>query len=209
MGEHPSAVQALPPEEVVRESVGLRPVQLGGEEAVETGGPEQLGQGGREPEAVRQPAHPVTLAELPFQPRLPPQQLPRDRFSADHVHVGLDPHAAGRLPAAPGGQVSDPLEELGIDLANELVGLAGAVDEGHLRVAVQQVHHRVEGAPGLASGLLQRPQPGEVDVGLTGQSQPPARRVDGAETGQVFLQRGVRRVDRLTRPGFGHRPEGG
>src|SRR5207302_5945404 len=73
-------VQALPPEEVVGEAVGLRPVELGREEAVDAGAPEELGERRREPEAVRQPAHPVALAELPLEPALAPEQLADDRL---------------------------------------------------------------------------------------------------------------------------------
>ena len=54
--EHPAAVEALPPEEVVGHDVGLGPVHLDGEEAGDAGEVQELRQRRREAEAVGEPA---------------------------------------------------------------------------------------------------------------------------------------------------------
>src|SRR5438309_9252576 len=52
-------------------------------------------------------------------PALAPEQLADDRLAADHVHVRLDPHASGRLPAAAGGQLPHAREEVRVGRSEE------------------------------------------------------------------------------------------
>ena len=58
---------------------------------------------------------------------------------------------------------------------------------------LHQAQHGVEGAPGLAPGLAQRPQPGHVDVGVAGGDDAHVERRPGL--GDAGAQRGVRGRD--------------
>ncbi len=164
VGEDTGAVDALPPEGVVREPVDLAPGDLLRQEPRRAGQLHELGHGRRVAEGVRQP-HLLRLdAELVQEELLPVQELPGHRLAADHVGVRLHPHAADRHEL-PGLDLRlDPCEHLGPVLLDprELLRLRHGEDE--LGVRVHQVDH-VRGRTGhLADRLAQRPQPGRVDV---------------------------------------------
>ena len=91
VGEHAAAVEPLPPEQVVRKLVGLRPRHLDGEERVDAALAQQLRQRRREAEAVGQPADAMALAEGALEIALAVEDLPHQALAARHVGVGLDP----------------------------------------------------------------------------------------------------------------------
>jgi hypothetical protein len=62
----------------------------------------------------------------------------------------------------------DRLEEVRVILPNVVVELRLALGEVVVGELLHQVQHGVEGAAGLAPRLAQRPQPGDVDVGVAG-----------------------------------------
>ena len=87
---------------------------------------------------------------------------------AREVAVGLDPHPADGLPAPLFDPFLDGLEQLGIIVLDVLVELRLALGEVVLGELFHQPQDCMEGAPGLAARLAQRPEPGHVDVGVSG-----------------------------------------
>src|SRR4051794_33895013 len=74
--------------------------------------------------------------------------------------------------STPGGHVRlDPLEQLRVVLLEERVELGRRLVERDVRVAVEQADRGPQRAPRLAPRLLQRPAPGEVEVGVAGEQQ--------------------------------------
>ncbi len=172
VGEDAGAVDALPAEGVVRERVHLRPGDLLRQEPVRAREPDDLRHRGGVAEGVGQPDAPGLDAELVEEELLAVHELPDHGLAADHVGVGLHPHAADRYEPALRDLLLDPLEELGpVDLDPvQLLRLRHG--EHELGVPVHQVDH-VGGGPGdLADGLAQRPQPGRVDVGVADGADP-------------------------------------
>ena len=164
--EDAGAVEALPPERVVREAVGGVPGDLLGEEPLRTRQRDELGQGGGVAERVGQPHLAGLDAELVEEEPLAVVQLPGEGLAAGHVGVGLDPHAAHGHEAALAHPVDHPGPDLGAVLLEpgELLGRGHGVDE--LGVVVHQGDDVGAGAGHLAHRLAHRPQPGGVDVGV-------------------------------------------
>lgn len=98
MGQHPAAVEALPPEEIGGNMVGLAPVDLDREEAVDATLSQDLRQRAGKAEAVRQPADRMAGAEGLFEIALAIENLTGEAFAGRHVRVGLHPHAADGFP---------------------------------------------------------------------------------------------------------------
>ena len=167
MGEHPGAVDALPPEGVVWHAVGLVPGDLLGEEVAGAGGRDDLRERGRVAERVRQPHLGALHPELLEEEALPGHELPRHRLAAGHVGIGFDPHAADRDELTAGDLGPDPFEEFGVVVPDpgELLGRRAGEDEPG--VLVHQSHHRGERPGALADRLAHRPQPRGVDVRMT------------------------------------------
>ena len=176
VGEHASAVEPLPPEEIVGKAVGLRPVDLDGEKRVDAALAHELRQRRRKAEAVGQPADPMALAERPLEIALAVEDLPRQALAARHVRIGLDPHAADRLPLARRDALANLGEQFWIVLLDLRVELRARLVEAELGRALHQRQHGREGAPQFAPRLLIGPQPGEVDVGMAGESDLALRR---------------------------------
>src|SRR5215212_10809985 len=123
VGDHRAPVYALPLVEVVRELVGLAPVELVGEEALHPSTPEQLRERRREPEGVGQPGHPRAMAELLLEIPLAIEHLAHHRLAGGDLAVRLHPRAAYRLPAPLLDPPPYPLEDLMRFCFDPLVGL--------------------------------------------------------------------------------------
>ena len=167
-GGHLAAVHPLPGEVMVGEGVALvvAPEDLLGHQVAHPALAQQLGQRGRVAEGVRQPEHPAVHPQLlPVEP-LAEDQLPHQRLAGGDVGVRL--HIHGPLgdppPGLDGG--ADPLVQFGVMVAAHLVGGGLALQEPVVRVLVQQPQLGRKGAGSLAVGLLHRPQPGQVQVGV-------------------------------------------
>ena len=166
VGQNLGAVDAPPDEGVVGDAVDLIPGQLGGHEVVDAGLAHDLGQGTGVAKDIGQPQDLVVLAEfLPEEP-LAVEELTDQALAGGQIAVGLQPHAAFRLPAALGNALLDLLVELGIALLQEVVehGLAG--HELVVGELLHELEHRGEGADHLLPGLGYGPPPGHVDVGV-------------------------------------------
>ena len=168
---------------------------------VDPGLVQELRQRRGEAEAVGQPADGVALAERLLEVALAVEELADEGLAGRHVGVGLDPHGAVRLPLAGGDLLLDAGEERRVVLLEVGVELGGRLVEDEVRVAVHQRQHGREGAAGLAAGLGQRPEPGEVDVRVPGQRQRAVLRVAVAQVAQPLAESvgGARRPRRAGR----------
>ena len=168
MGEHPGAVDALPPERRVREAVGAVPRQLLGDEAAHAAGGEHLRQPGRVAEHVGDPHLAAPTAEVLLEVALAVDDLADDALAGRQVHVRLDPHPADRHPLPVGDLVDDAGEQLRLALGDPRVLLRLRAREPVVGLGVHQRDRRGERAAALAHRLAERPQPRRVDVRVAG-----------------------------------------
>ncbi len=163
--QHPRAVQALPPQQLIGHLVVLVPTHFVGDEILHPRQLDQLGQRPAIAEGIRQPQdRRIHVAEMTAEVAAPQQELPRQQFRADGVAIRLDPRAAHRLPAPLFHPLLDLLEQLRVVFFGVFVELRLTLGKRVLRELVHQPQHRAEGAPGLANRLRERPQPRHVDV---------------------------------------------
>ena len=92
--------------------------------------------------------------------------LADERFAADAVDVGFDPHAAVGLPAAVLHALLHLLEERGRLLLDPRVLLSLGAEEAVLGIALHQRELVAEGAETLALGLADGPEPGGIEMGV-------------------------------------------
>ena len=142
------------------------PGQLLGQEARDPRLAHQLRQLGGVAEDVRVPELRAAAAELGLEEALAVEELARQRLPGRQVAVGLDPGAADRDPAAGGDGLAHPRVERRGAVAQPRVVLGLRVGEDVLGVVVEQPQLGGRGADELAVGLLERPQPGRVEVGM-------------------------------------------
>ena len=168
VGQHPAAVQPLPPEHVVGEGLGLRilPQQLLRGEVWYLALAQDLRQRGAEAEGVRHPGHAAVRAQVLPEPTFPPDDLPDQALAGGNVGVRLDPHGALGQERTLRRLVHHPPEYLGVQRAQILDDGRLAHEEAVLRVLLHQRQLVAVGAGRLAHGFLHRPQPGHVQVGL-------------------------------------------
>ena len=114
------------------------------------------------------------------------EELPRQRFRARDVAVGLHPRAAQRLPTAIPHPLLDDLKQLRIILPHEIIQLGLALAEAEFGVLLHQADDVVERPSALAPGLAQRPKPGHVNVGVSNGSDVHVQR--SARLGNVLPQ---------------------
>ena len=162
--EHLGAVYALPPESIVGIEVVFRPAQLTGHKVIHVAQLHDLRQRGGIAEHVRQPEDAVVLAEFLAEELLAIQELAYQRFARRDVAVGLDPHAAFRLPAAIGNRLLDALVQFRRVLLHKLIQDRLTGHELVFGILLHQVQNRGKAAHGLVPRLIQIPQPGHVDV---------------------------------------------
>ena len=172
VGEHACAVEPFPPERVVGEPVLLVPRQLLRHEAGHPAGCEHLWQTGRVAEHVGDPHLGAAPPEVPLEVPLAVHDLAHEALAGRQVHVGLDPHPAGRHPLSARDLRRDAGEELGLAVLDPRVLLRLRADEPVLGVLVHQPDGRGERPLALASRLADRPQPGGVDVRMPGRDDP-------------------------------------
>ena len=161
-----AAVQPLPGERVVFGLGEAVPGQLLRQEAGDAGLAHQLRELGGVAEDVGVPELRAVAAELAREEALAVEELTRERLAAREVAVGLDPRPADRDPAAGGDRLADALEQRRGAIAQPGVVLRLRVGEDVLGIVVEQPQLCGRGADQLAVGLLERPQPGGVEVGV-------------------------------------------
>ncbi len=167
VGQHAAAVDALPPERLVRETVGLVPRQLLRHEPAHPSGGEDLRQASRIAEHVGDPHLGRRDPEVLGEPPLTVDDLAGDALPRRQVHVRFDPHPSDRYPLPGGDLGDDPVEQLGLPLAHPVVLLGLRAREHEVRRVVHQADCRGERPHALAHRLPDRPQPRRVDVGVS------------------------------------------
>jgi hypothetical protein len=132
----------------------------------------------------------VRSAEPVGEVALTVEQLAHERLARGHHAVGLDPHAADRLEAPAGGQLTQALEQRRIVLLEEGEELGRRLVEVKAGMTLEQAGRRRERPPRLTPRLDQRPAPREVEVGVAGQRQSPGRRVPRCQRAELALEHG-------------------
>ena len=168
----------------------VAPENFLGDEIVHPALRQQLRQRGRIAEGIRQPENAAVDAELLLKEPLAEHELPHERFAGGDVRVRFDIPRAFGDPAARLRGLADAGVQLGIMVAAHLIGGGLALDKAVAGVALQQAQLRGKGARGLAVGLLHRPQPGQVQVGVAHGGH--ARRGGAVAAGQQRAQRFAR-----------------
>jgi hypothetical protein len=125
VGEHPGAVDTLPPERVVGEPVDLVPRHLLGQEPADPRQGKDLREVGRVAEHVRQPQAAGLHVHLVGEEALAVDDLADERLAAREVAVRLDPHAPHHLELSLRDLLADPVVETGVVGADpgQLLGL--------------------------------------------------------------------------------------
>ena len=164
--EHRRAVDPDPAEGVVLGRVEPVPRELLREEAVDAGAAHDLRQLAVVAEHVGVPEHARAAAELALEEALAVDELAHERLAGGQVAVGLDPRPADREPLPGGDALADPRPEPGRAVADPRVLLGLRAGEAVVGVALHEPQLGRERPHALAEGLLQRPQPRRVDVGV-------------------------------------------
>ena len=167
MGEHGGAVDSMPEEALVRETVELVPCDFCGEEAVASGFPENLRERGGVAEGVGQPEIADVDAEFIAEEILAVEELAHDGFSAGEHAVRFDPHSALDFPASGGDGLADFFVETGVVFLDERIVLSRGGSENVFRIFVDQHELRTEGACAFADGFAYGPEPAGVNVRMS------------------------------------------
>ena len=119
--QHLATVGTPPAKRVMRNTVGLAPAHLVGDEVRQSSRRHQRRQGPAEAEGIRQPDNARLDPEVALEVAGADEHLARERLTVRQIAIGLDPHAAECLPAALLHPLTDALERFGETLADHLV----------------------------------------------------------------------------------------
>ncbi len=162
------ATAAAPAEQPMGEGLAGVPGQLVGAEPAHAREAGDRGQARGEAEAVGQPGQLVPpFRQGPAAVALPQLKLSQQRGRLDQLAVALDPGPVQRLPAPLAHRGADAREQRRPVLLQPGVERRRGVAEAQLRPAFHQRQRRVEGALGRLPGVGYRPQPGQIQVGMT------------------------------------------
>ncbi len=162
------AVDALPDEGVVGEGIAavVGPEDLLRGEVLDAAAAHDLRQRAGVAEDVGQPQQLAVDAELLLEEALAVDELADQALAAGDVGVGLDPRRPLRDELARRRGLLDPRVDVGVALLQHPVEVRLALQELELGVLGHQRQLGGEGPPDLALGLLQRPEPRHVEVGV-------------------------------------------
>ena len=180
-GQQLGATATAPAKQSMGEWVGGIPGQLVGAEPAHASGRRHRRQAAAEAKTVRQPGQGMLQAwEKPPTAALALLELPQQRGGGDQQAVGFHPGPIDWLEATGlhGGQ--QPLEQARPLALQPAVEGGRGVAEVELWVALHQLQHRGEGALGRLPSVGHRPQPGQVQVGMTQHMHPWAVAAGGA-----------------------------
>ena len=177
VGDDAGAVYALPLEQVVREVVGLVPVELVGEKAREPRAAQELREAGRVAEGVGEPGDRAAAAEGVLEVSLAVEELAHEGLAGGDLAVRLDPRASHRLPPALRDPLLYPPEQPGVVVLDPTVQLGRGLVEDEVLVAVHEAEDAGERAPRLPPRLRDGPEPREVQVRVAREREPPDRRI--------------------------------
>ena len=164
--EHLRSVDALPPEDVVRERIRavVRPEDLLRAEPFDAAAFHDLRNGAAVAENIRQPHDLRIDAELVFEIFLSFLELADQRFTAGNIRVRLHPHGAFHKPLAALDGFLNPFIQIRIERFHTVVEIRLALQELVFGILVHQRQLVGERADAFALRLLQRPQPCHVNV---------------------------------------------
>ena len=172
VGKHRRAVDALPPERMMRKAIGRVPRQLLGDEPFDAHVTQNLRQVRVVPEHVGQPPFGAFDPEVLLEEPLSMGELANERLTAAEVGIGLHPHPSHRNPRALGDCGADVAEHGRVVLAHPVVVERLAAREPVLWVPLDQRQLIGEGPGALATRLAQRPEPRCVDVSMADRGDP-------------------------------------
>ena len=95
------------------------------------------------------------------------QELPRPGLAAYHLTIGFHPSTAHTLYAALEHPFPNPSEQLWVVLLKPRIRLGRTPIEGEVRVFTHQLEHGAKGSHDFAPGFMDRPEPTEVNVGVS------------------------------------------
>ena len=192
VGQHPAAVQSLPPEEVIGEGLRLRVLagELLGGKIGDLALLHDLGQRRRKAEGIRHPGHKAVHSQLLPEPALSPDELPDEAFPGGDVGITLHPQRPLGIKSPGGGLFFHPPVDVRIKGLQILQYRRLAEQEPVVRILLHQRQLVGVGPGRLPHGLLHRPEPGQVQVGLSEDGI--VRRGGTVPAGQQGLQIPVR-----------------
>ena len=162
-------INSLPPEIVIGKRLALRILadHLLCSEIRNPALCKNLRQSGRKTEAVRQPAHTAVRTHLLLEPLFSIEKLSYKTFSAGHVRVAfhIEGSVGNHFPFR--RLLLHPLPELRIGFLQIFQDRRLAQQELIIRIFLHQRQLIAVGSRRLASGLLQCPKPGQIQMGLT------------------------------------------
>ena len=166
VAEDLSTVQTPPTEHIVGHGVGLVPADLRGNETINAGLLQNLGQSSGVAEYIGQPQHLALHTEFLLEEPFAEENLANQGFAGGQIAVCLDPHGAFHFPAAGGNHLLHFLIGLGAFFLQIFVQLGLGGHELIFGVLLHQAQNGREGTLGLFTGLSQGPQPCHVDVSV-------------------------------------------
>ena len=164
VGQHPAAVQSLPPEEVIGEGLRLRVLagELLGGKIGDLALLHDLGQRRRKAEGIRHPGHKAVHSQLLPEPALSPDELPDEAFPGGDVGITLHPQRPLGIKSPGGGLFLHPPVDVRIKGLQILQYRRLAEQEPVVRILLHQRQLVGVGPGRLPHGLLHRPEPGQV-----------------------------------------------
>ena len=164
--QNAASVNAFPHHGVIGNLVELVPGKLCRHEVINAALFHNLGQRTGITEYVRQPQHTVFHAELLTEEAFAVQELTHQALTSRQVAVGLEPHAAFRLPARLFDTLFELLIQLRIALVQEGIQHRLAGHKAVFGILLHHLQHSGEAAGGFLAGLRNRPPPSHVNVGV-------------------------------------------
>ena len=166
--QHLAAVRRLPPEELQRQRIGFVPRHLLGHKIVDPRQAVDLRQLPVVAEGVRVPSNAHIHAVILPVPAFANEYGARDGFAVGHIQVRFHPHAADNLPPALLDSLLDLLIDLWIFVGQPSVILRGRLGKCVGEILVHQLQRSGERALHHVDGLGPRPEPGCINVRITG-----------------------------------------
>src|SRR5215217_5651452 len=172
VGDDAGAVYTLPDEQVVREVVGLVPVEFVGKEPGHPRAAQELRDAWRVAEGIGKPGYGRPADEPVLEVALAVEELAGEGLARGDLAVRLDPRAPDRLPPALSDLLFYPREQGGVVL-DPTIKLGRGLVEDEVLVAVHQAEDARERAPSLPPRLRGGPEPREVQVRVAREREPP------------------------------------
>ena len=166
--QHLSPTSSAPTEEAMGERCGRIPGQLVGAEPTHPLSRCHRRQSRPEAKTVGQPSQGVTpLREGATAMGLPESELLPQRRRAYQHTIGFHPWAIDRFPTPGSTGGADALPQRRPELLHPLIKRWSGVGKTQLGESIHQIESRAEGAFRRLPGIGHRPQPGQIQVGMT------------------------------------------